>query len=111
MLFVEKLENLKTMLSFGASEQFIFKIFLYEGLLIAGKGIIIGAILGYSICLAQINFALVTMPNSAGEAFPMAISFVDGCIILFSVSFLSLIFSFFPVKYLSKKNIRSTNAG
>lgn len=111
MLFVEKLDNLKTIISFGASKNFIFRIFFYEGLLISGKGILIGAILGYAICIAQINFGFITMPNSAGEAFPMSISLFDGCIILFSVALLSTIFSFFPVKYLTKKNIQSTNQG
>ena len=52
MLFVEKLENIKTMIGYGASQSFIFKIFFFEGLLIAGKGIFIGAIIGYAVCLA-----------------------------------------------------------
>lgn len=105
MLFVEKQKNLWTMISFGATHKFIFKIFFFEGLLIAGKGIFFGGIVGYAICLSQINFGLVTMPNSAGEAFPMALSLSDGVLIFSLVSLLSFIFSYLPVKYLIKKNL------
>lgn len=107
MLFVEKLDNVKTMLSYGASREFIFKIFFYEGLLIAGKGILIGALVGYSICFVQMYFNVVTMPNSGGEAFPMNVSLSDGVLILSLVSLLSVLFSFMPVKYLIRKNINA----
>lgn len=107
MLFVEKLENIKTMISLGASRKFIFKIFFYEGLLISGKGIIIGSILGYFICFLQMHFEIITMPNSRGQAFPIDVSFFDGFLILSLISLFSIIFSFMPVKYLIRKNIRS----
>ena len=106
MLFVEKLENIKTMIGYGASQSFIFKIFFFEGLLIAGKGIFIGAIIGYAVCLAQINFEFITMPNSGGEAFPMMLSFWDGALILSLVITLSIIFSVLPVKFLIHNNLK-----
>ncbi len=105
MLFVEKLNDIKTMISFGVDRGFLFKIFFYEGLLIAGKGILIGMILGYAVCLLQINFDLITMPNSGGEPFPVALSFWDGILIFSLVSILSIILSFLPVKYLIHKNV------
>jgi lipoprotein-releasing system permease protein len=107
MLFVEKLDNIETMQSFGANKKFIFNIFFYEGLLIAGKGILFGALFGYLICYLQLQFSLLTMPNSAGEAFPIAISWVDGILIISLVSILSVLFSYFPVKYLIYKNVKS----
>lgn len=105
MLFVEKLENVKTMISFGASRKFIFKIFFIEGLLISGKGIFIGLILGYAVCFAQKYFSIIVMPNSNGEAFPIDFSIADGVLIFCLVTLLSIMFSFFPVKYLISKNV------
>lgn len=105
MLFVEKLDNVWTLVSLGARRSHIFRIFFFEGLLISGKGIFFGALLGYAICFAQIKFSLVVMPNSAGEAFPMNVTLTDGLLILGSVSILSILFSYFPVKYLIRKNI------
>ncbi len=109
MLFVEKLDNIQTMQSFGANKKFIFNIFFYEGLLIAGKGILFGALAGYLICFLQLQFSLLTMPNSAGEAFPIALSWVDGVFIISMVTILSVLFSYFPVKFLIYKNVKAVN--
>ncbi|MGY8926477.1 MAG: ABC transporter permease [Flavobacteriales bacterium] len=107
MLFVEKLDNIKTMVAFGANRRFLFNIFFYEGLLIAVKGILFGLLFGYLVCFLQIEFELVTMPNSGGEAFPMRISYKDGALIVFMVSVLSVLLSYLPVKYLIRRNILS----
>ena len=105
MLFVEKKENIQTMISYGANKKTIFNIFFFEGLLISGKGILIGVFLGYGVCLLQLKSALLTMPNSGGEAFPINITISDGILILFLVSLLSLLFSYLPVRFLVKKNL------
>lgn len=107
MLFVEKLENVKTMVSFGTPRKYVFRIFFIEGLLISGKGIFFGLILGYIVCFAQLQFALIKMPNSNGEAFPIGLSAVDGIMIFGLVSILSILFSYFPVAYLIRKNIKA----
>ena len=104
MLFVEKKDNIATMIAYGANYQMIFRIFFFEGLLICGKGIFFGMLLGYAICTAQIYGSLLEMPNTGGEPFPVMISWMDGALILLLVSSLSFIFSFWPVKYLMKRN-------
>lgn len=104
MLFIEKKENLKTMQSYGANEQLIFRIFFYEGLLIAGKGVVIGLLLGYGICALQIFGHVVEMPNSGGEPFPINLTWSDAFLVVFLVSLLSILASFLPVKYLVRKH-------
>ncbi len=104
MLFIEKMDNIKTMISFGADKQFVFRIFFFEGLMISFKGIFFGLILGYAICSAQVFGNVLEMPNSGGEPFPMRISLGDGILILALVSSLSFLASYLPVKYLLKKN-------
>lgn len=107
MLFVEKLENVNTMVSFGTPRNYIFRIFFIEGLLISGKGILFGLTLGYIVCAAQMQFALIKMPNSGGEAFPIGLSVMDGLLIFALVSALSILFSYFPVAYLIRRNVKS----
>jgi lipoprotein-releasing system permease protein len=107
MLFVEKIPDIETLRSYGATKRFTFNIFFYEGLLISFKGIFFGALLGYLVCFGQIYFEFITMPNSGGEAFPMAVSLKDGILILSLVGVLSVIFSYLPVKYLSRKNLKA----
>ena len=100
VLFTEKEADIHTMISFGANKQFIFNIFFYEGLLIAFKGIFYGLILGYGICLLQLKLELLTLPNTGGEVFPIRFSISDGILIFISVSLLSVLLSYLPVKYL-----------
>jgi lipoprotein-releasing system permease protein len=104
MLFLEKRDNMETLIAFGASKKFIFLIFFFEGLIICGRGIIFGLILGYVICAIQIYGSVLEMPNTGGELCPVAISWLDGLLIFSLVSLLSFIFSFWPVKYLMKRN-------
>lgn len=104
MLYVEKKNDVRTLSNMGASRSLLFKIFFFEGLLIAGKGILIGGVLGYAICAVQLNWGLLTMPNTGGEVFPIALSFKDGLFIFSLVSVLSLIFSYLPVRYLLRTN-------
>jgi lipoprotein-releasing system permease protein len=103
MLYIEKKDNIKTMQSFGANQNFIFRIFFYEGLLISAKGIVSGLVIGYMVCATQIFGELVKMPNSGGEAFPINITWIDGVLVLVLVSTLSILASYIPVKFLTRK--------
>src|SRR5690606_15616122 len=104
MLFIEKKADIKTMQSFGANETFVFRIFFYEGLLIAAKGIVIGLVLGYVVCCLQIFGKVLQMPNSGGEPFPMNLTWADLVLVLSLVGILSTLASYLPVKYLVRKN-------
>ena len=109
MLFIEKKDNIQTMQSYGANDRFIFNIFFYEGLLIAGKGIVLGLILGYAVCVLQLVGNVIQMPNSGGEAFPIKLTVSDGFLVLFLVGLLSTLASYLPVKYLVLKNKAEKN--
>lgn len=104
MLFIEKMDNIKTMISYGANKKLIFRIFYYEGLMISLKGILWGLVIGYAICSVQIFGHLLLMPNSGGEPFPMNITLLDAFLIIGLVTILSIIASYLPVKYLIQKN-------
>jgi lipoprotein-releasing system permease protein len=104
MLYIEKQKNIVTLKSFGANESFIFRIFFYEGLLIAFKGVIYGIIIGVVVCLAQLFGELLILPNSDNQPFPIELSVWDGLFVVVLVSTLSILASYFPVKYLVYKN-------
>jgi lipoprotein-releasing system permease protein len=104
MLYIEKKKNILTLETLGADKQFIFKIFFYEGLLISFKGILIGFISGILICLLQLKFKLLLLPGANGEAFPISFDLNDGILVVFLVSSLSILASYFPVKFLVYKN-------
>jgi lipoprotein-releasing system permease protein len=106
MLYNEKSENLQTLYRIGITQKAIFKIFFFEGLLIASRGIFFGLIIGIAVCLLQLQFSLLEMPNAMGKAFPISFSVSDGIMIVGLVSVLSLITSFVPVWFLVYRSNR-----
>jgi lipoprotein-releasing system permease protein len=103
MLYLEKKDNMQTLKSIGMTKKNLFQIFLFEGLLISGTGIFFGLILGYIICFVQVYLPLLIIPG-AGVPFPISFSVIDFLFILFSVSSLSFIFSYFPVKIMFRND-------
>ncbi len=63
MLVLEKTETIGILKSLGAKNFDIIKIFFFQGMFIATVGIIIGNILGYGLCLLQLKYNLVTIPE------------------------------------------------
>tara|TARA_R110002111_G_scaffold52646_3_gene91803 strand:- start:47 stop:1258 length:1212 start_codon:yes stop_codon:yes gene_type:complete len=103
MLFVEKKSDIKTMNSFGADKRTIFNIFFYEGLMISGRGIVLGLAIGYIVCFIQIYIGILGMPSAPGEYFPMKTTLSDAFFIILSVSVLGFLVSYLPTKYLVRK--------
>lgn len=103
MSILEKKKDILTLYSFGATRQMIFRTFFYNGMMVALKGIALGLLLGYSICLAQIYFGLIRLPNISNDIFPIQVNLFDGLIIIGIVLGLSLVATYIPVKFLLKK--------
>ncbi|HTO37239.1 MAG TPA: ABC transporter permease [Brumimicrobium sp.] len=103
MLFVEKKNDVATLISIGADKNTIRNIFFYEGLLIVARGAIIGLFIGYIVTFSQIQFGLVAMPSVPGESFPMFATWTDATLILFTVGLLGAVISYFPTNVLMKR--------
>lgn len=104
MLFIEKKENIETLKQLGASPAFVFRIFFYEGILISLKGVFFGLLLGVAVCLIQMQFQLLKMPNAIQDGFPIVLTWEDILFVLLTVIVLSVMMSYFPVRYLVAKN-------
>ena len=104
MLIIEKKDNIKTLENIGLNKSKVFKIFYFEGMLIAIKGILIGLIIGYGVCFIQLFGGVLEMPNSNGEIFPVKLKFSDAILIPILVLTLSFFASYLPAKYLLKTN-------
>jgi lipoprotein-releasing system permease protein len=101
MLYVEKKDSVQLLSTIGMSKNDVFKIFFYEGLLISGWGILLGLIMGYAVCILQLTSEFLIIPG-ANIPFPIVFSFADFGLILASVSLLSFVFSYFPVRIIVK---------
>jgi lipoprotein-releasing system permease protein len=63
MLVLEKTETIGILKSLGATNGDITKIFFYQGMFISVFGIIIGNILGYGLCLFQLKYDIIKIPE------------------------------------------------
>jgi len=103
MLYVEKKDSIQLLSAIGMGKKDIFRIFFFEGLLISGWGIVLGLIFGYIVCFLQMTMEFLVIPG-ANIPFPIVFSLTDFFLIFASVSLLSLVFSYFPVRLI----VRST---
>ena len=107
MLTLDKKKDLSILTSMGASERFIQKIFLFEGVLIAGIGTTIGLTLGGLICWLQMKFNLVSMgvSNAVTEGYPIKPIASDFIIALLLVACITFLVSIKPA-LLAAKNAK-----
>ena len=101
MLYVEKKDSVKLLSAIGMTKNDLFRIFFYEGLLISGVGIFFGLMVGYLVCILQLKSEILIIPG-ANIPFPIVCSLTDFTLILSSVSTLSLLFSYLPVRLIVK---------
>lgn len=107
MLYIEKKGNFYTLRAFGASDSFLLRILLLEGLIIAGRGVLFGLLIGYAVCFGQLFFEWLQMPNSNGEPFPIRLKWTDAVFIFSTVSVLSFASAYLPSKFLMRSFQRS----
>lgn len=63
MLVLEKTETIGILKSLGAKNTDIIKVFFLQGMFISIAGIIIGNILGYGLCLIQLEYNIIRIPE------------------------------------------------
>lgn len=104
MLFIEKKHDISTLYALGADKRTLTHIFFFEGLMIAGRGVFYGLLIGYAVVFTQIIFGVISMPSVPGESFPIQTKWSDAFIILLSVFVLGFIISYFPTKLLIRRH-------
>lgn len=113
MLYIDKKEDISILSSMGLPEKYINRIFLYEGWLISVAGGIVGALLGVFVCWLQITYGLVKLPGTGGSfvisAYPVHINFTDIVLACSAVLIIGFIASWYPVKFMSRKQLSSAN--
>lgn len=79
MLVVDKRPDMGVLSAMGANNSLVRRIFLDEGLLIGGVGVVGGLILGLLICWVQWQFGLITIPGSTFlfSVYPVEVRWLD----------------------------------
>lgn len=63
MLILEKTQSIGILKSLGANSKNVMTIFLYDGLIIGVIGIILGNILGLSLCFLELKYKFFKLPD------------------------------------------------
>ncbi len=106
ILIVEKQKDIAVLRSMGADKRLTQRIFLIEGMMISLIGGILGLVLGFVILYLQQQFGLLKLGSGDGfiiDAYPVKMKALEFVGVFFVVQFIGLLATWYPVKYLFRK--------
>lgn len=96
LLIVNKKKDIYTLNTIGASKKNIRFIFFYEGLLVIGSGLILGALVAYGFVWLQANVGLIEVGDT-GEFVPMQFHLKDFVLCISLTLIISLLMILRPI--------------
>jgi lipoprotein-releasing system permease protein len=105
MLVLEKKQDISVLHALGAGQNFIQRIFLSEGLLLALIGGGIGMLIALSLALIQINFKIIPLQGGSFliDYFPVKLSLPDFLLVGSTILAIALIASWLPARKAAKQ--------
>ena len=78
----------------------IYRIFIYQGLVIGGIGTFLGCLIGFALCLAQLHFALISIPGDMYfiSSLPVDMNVVDFVLVAAISMVICLATSIYPAR-------------
>jgi lipoprotein-releasing system permease protein len=100
MLVLEKQKDIQILKALGADNQRVRKIFLSEGILLAGMGAFAGLLLAVVICWAQVQYKLIAIEGGTFliNYYPVELRFSDFVLVLITVMLIAFLASWFPAR-------------
>lgn len=104
MVVLEKTREIGILKSMGATRQSILKIFLYEGLFVGIVGTLLGFIIGYVLCWAQLKYKFFSLPGDVYfiSSLPVKMEMADFTFIGVASIILCLLAALYPAWKASK---------
>nr|WP_277349357.1 FtsX-like permease family protein [Pseudoflavitalea sp. G-6-1-2] len=98
MLVLEKQKDIQALKAMGADNGLVQKIFLSEGILLAGIGAGAGIVLALIFCWMQVKFHLIPLEGGTFliDYYPVQIMPADFILILVTVVLVAVLASWFP---------------
>jgi lipoprotein-releasing system permease protein len=98
MLVLEKQKDIAVLKAMGASEQMIQRIFLSEGILLAGLGGGCGIVLATIICWLQIQFKLIKLGGNTFiiDYYPVKLIAGDFLLVILTVALIAVLAAWIP---------------
>ena len=104
MLVIDKKSDIRTLVSMGATNRQIRRVFFLEGILINFVGAFVGIALGYVVCWVQIKFHVIKLGGAIVPYYPIDVEWFDFALILGATVIIGTVATYFPVRYLVKRH-------
>lgn len=107
MLVIEKQKDITILKAMGGRNSLIQRIFLGEGLIIAGVGSLIGFTIAITICLLQQRFGLIKLGGGSFliDAFPVEMHWEDFVLVSVTILVIGVLASWYPASRAAKQEI------
>ena len=107
MLVIEKQKDITILKAMGARQQLIMKIFLAEGLIIAGIGAGLGFGLGALVCWIQQQFGVIKLEGASFlvDAYPVSMHPMDFVLVSITIIVIGIAASWYPARRASMLEI------
>jgi lipoprotein-releasing system permease protein len=106
LLMLEKRPDMQMIQGLGATRAAVRRIFLWEGVLVTGIGMISGLILGALVCLLQQWLGIVRFPSSGSfvvDIYPVRLLFTDFLVVTGMVGLVGLLAAWVPLRVMKKR--------
>jgi len=107
MLVMEKQKDITILTAMGARSSLITRIFLAEGLIIAGTGTVIGFVLSIIFCVLQQQFGLIKLEGTSFlvNAYPVSMHLADFLLVSVTIIVIGVGASWYPAKRAGRQGI------
>jgi lipoprotein-releasing system permease protein len=107
MLVLEKQKDISVLQSMGADKNMILKIFLSEGLLLAGIGAVTGILLALIVCMLQVSFKIVKLQGGSFliDYFPVQLQGTDFVLVGLTATLIAFLASWLPARKAARQMI------
>ncbi|MFN5646011.1 MAG: FtsX-like permease family protein [Sphingobacteriales bacterium] len=111
MLVLEKKKDIQVLRAMGASESLIMKIFIAEGLVLAGIGAIGGVLLALLLYYLQVNYKLVPLQGDSFliDYYPVKLVWRDFILVITTALGIGFLASWFPAYRASRQAFELRN--
>jgi lipoprotein-releasing system permease protein len=111
MLVLEKKKDIQVLRAMGASESLIMKIFIAEGLVLAGIGALGGVLLALLLYYLQVNYKLVPLQGDSFliDYYPVKLVWRDFVLVVTTALGIGFLASWFPAYRASRQAFELRN--
>jgi lipoprotein-releasing system permease protein len=113
LLMLEKKSDMQILRGMGTSQVKIRQVFLWEGLLVTGIGMVIGLLLGACFCWLQQQFGIIRFPETGSfvvNVYPVRMLVSDFLLVMLLVGVIGYLAAWVPLRVMKKRYFATDSA-